>query len=65
MPKMKTHRGAAKRLKFYKSGKVKRNSGFTHHNTGKKSGSALRRLSKGAWLNATDANKMKQLVPYK
>ena len=37
MPKIKTHRGAAKRLRFTKNGKIKRGKAFKSHILNKKS----------------------------
>lgn len=44
MPKMKTHRGAAKRFRVTKNGKVMRQQAFLNHNLGKKSSRRKRRL---------------------
>jgi large subunit ribosomal protein L35 len=45
MPKMKTHRGAAKRFKVTGSGKILRGNGNLNHILEKKSASRKRRLS--------------------
>jgi large subunit ribosomal protein L35 len=46
MPKMKTHRGAAKRFRLSGTGKVMRRKGTGNHFLIKKSGSRKRRISK-------------------
>jgi large subunit ribosomal protein L35 len=45
MPKMKTHRGAAKRFRLTGTGKVMRRKGTGNHFLIKKSGSRKRRVS--------------------
>ncbi len=45
MPKMKTHRGAAKRFRITGSGKVMRRKATGNHFLIKKSGSQKRRIS--------------------
>ena len=47
MPKMKTHRGAAKRFKKTGSGKLKRSHAYTSHLFANKSTKAKRKLRKG------------------
>ena len=44
MPKMKTHRGAAKRFRVTRSGKVLHRKGTGNHFLRKKSGSRRRRI---------------------
>ena len=48
MPRMKTHRGAAKRFRVTRTGKVLRRRAGLNHNLGKKSSSQKRRLSRTA-----------------
>ena len=50
MPKMKTHAGAAKRLKVTGSGKVKRMKAFKSHILTKKSSKRKRNLRRGALI---------------
>jgi large subunit ribosomal protein L35 len=64
MPKMKTHRGAAKRFKKTKSGKVKRYRAFHSHILEKKSPKRKRRLRSAALVNDSDMKKIKKLLPY-
>lgn len=64
MPKMKTHRGAAKRFSLTKGGKVKRAKAFKSHILTKKTRKTKRNLRKVAYLNKTDGKNMKRLIPY-
>lgn len=63
MPKIKTHRGAAKRFKRTASGKLKRSHAFTSHILGKKSAKRKRQLRKSTLVSAGDAKRMEQLIP--
>lgn len=63
MPKMKTHRGAAKRFKRTASGLIKRSHAFTSHILGKKSAKRKRKLRKGGIVSAGDQKRMDQLIP--
>ena len=65
MPKMKTHRGAAKRFSLTKSGKVKRSKAYTSHILNKKSTKRKRNLRKGTYVVAAEEKNIKQLIPYK
>lgn len=64
MPKMKTHKGAAKRFALTKSGKVKRAKAFRRHILTKKTRKTKRNLRKIAYLYKTDAKNIKRLIPY-
>lgn len=63
MPKMKTHRGAAKRFKKTATGKIKRSKAFKSHILEKKSAKRKRNLRKSGILSAADQKRMKQLLP--
>ena len=65
MPKIKTHRGAAKRFSLTKSGKVKRSKAYTSHILNKKSTKRKRNLRKGTYVAAQEEKNIKQLIPYK
>ncbi len=65
MPKLKTNRGAAKRLKKTSSGKLKRAKAYGSHILTKKSRKRKRNIKKGAYVSSSDAKAMKRLVPYK
>ena len=65
MPKIKTHRAAAKRFSLTKSGKVKRAKAFKSHILTKKDTKRKRRLRKGGLADVTNAKVIKKLIPYK
>lgn len=62
MPKKKTHKAAAKRLKVTANGKVKRGKGGNHHFNGKKKAKRKRKLRKGAVEEGKRAEEWKQLM---
>jgi large subunit ribosomal protein L35 len=64
MPKMKTHRGAAKRLKKTGSGKLKRMRAFKSHILNKKTRKRKRRLRKPDLVAGSDAKRMHRILPY-
>jgi large subunit ribosomal protein L35 len=64
MPKMKTHRGAAKRLKRTGTGKLKRMRAFKSHILTKKTRKRKRRLRKPELVSAGDAKRMHRILPY-
>ncbi|ABZ84355.1 50S ribosomal protein l35 [Heliomicrobium modesticaldum Ice1] len=64
MPKMKTHRGAAKRFKKTASGKFKAKNAFTRHILEKKSAKRKRQLRGTAVVAKEDTPKLKELLPY-
>ncbi|MDA8442616.1 MAG: 50S ribosomal protein L35 [Peptococcaceae bacterium] len=64
MPKMKSHRGAAKRFKKTGSGKIVRSHAFTSHILEKKSPKRKRNLRKSAVMHPTDAKRIANMVPY-
>lgn len=65
MPKIKTHRGAAKRFSLTKSGKVKRAKAYTSHILNKKSAKRKRKLRQGTYIAAQEEQNIRQLIPYK
>ena len=64
MPKFKTHRGLAKRVKITARGKVKRGRAFHSHLLSSKSPKRKRNLSKTVVVHSTQEKTMKSLVPY-
>lgn len=62
MPKMKTHRGAAKRLKKTGSGKLKRWHAFHSHILTKKSPKRKRKLRSATLVSKADEKRMKRLI---
>ncbi|MGM0411071.1 MAG: 50S ribosomal protein L35 [Bacillota bacterium] len=65
MPKIKTHKGIAKRVKKTGSGKLKVNRGFANHFQTKKNSNRKRKLRKEKTLNKTYEKRYKKLIPYK
>ncbi|WP_227765747.1 50S ribosomal protein L35 [Zhaonella formicivorans] len=64
MPKMKTHKGAAKRFKVTGSGKFKRAHAFKSHILEKKSPKRKRNLRKTTVVNKVDQQRLVRLLPY-
>jgi large subunit ribosomal protein L35 len=62
MPKMKTHRGAAKRFKVTGSGKIVRRRAFRAHILEKKSSKRTRRLAREAEVTGGDRAQVKRLL---
>ena len=62
MPKMKTHRGAAKRFKVTGTGKIRRRKAWRGHNSGKKSSARWRRVQGDADLSPGDAKRVARLL---
>ncbi|RLL47906.1 50S ribosomal protein L35 [Oceanobacillus piezotolerans] len=63
MPKMKTHRGTAKRFKRTGSGKLKRSHAYTSHMFAHKSQKQKRKLRKGAVVSPGDYKRIKAMLP--
>jgi large subunit ribosomal protein L35 len=64
MPKIKTHRGAAKRFKVTGSGKVQRKRAYLRHILSTKTRKQKRRLRQSTLVAATDVKAIKRLIPY-
>jgi large subunit ribosomal protein L35 len=64
MPKIKTHRGAAKRFSLTGTGKVKRSKAYASHILTKKKRKRKRNLRKPDVLDKRDARGIKKLIPY-
>ena len=62
MPKMKTHRGAAKRFKKTGSGKIVRTKSNKQHILTKKSPKRKRNLRKDAIVDKVDEKRLKQML---
>ncbi len=62
MPKMKTHRGAAKRFKVTGTGKIRRRKAWRGHNRHKKSSARWRRVQGEADLSPGDARRVGRLL---
>lgn len=64
MPKMKTHRGAAKRLKSTASGRLKRHKANKSHILTKKTTKRKRRLRQSDLVAKSDEKRLKRMLPY-
>ena len=64
MPKVKMHRGAAKRFSLTAGGKVKRNKTFARHILTKKTVKRKRNMRQNAVLKKVDEGAIKKLIPY-
>ena len=62
MPKMKTHRGAAKRFKKTGTGQLKRSHAYTSHLFANKSTKQKRKLRKGAFVSTGDYKRIRHLL---
>mgnify|MGYP003479807454 FL=1 len=64
MPKMKTHRGSAKRFKKTGSGKLKRSNAYTSHLFANKSTKQKRKLRKASLVSKGDFKRIRTLLTY-
>ncbi|MEJ2672504.1 MAG: 50S ribosomal protein L35 [Deltaproteobacteria bacterium] len=64
MPKMKTHRGAAKRFKATGKGRLKHKQPYHSHILTSKSAKRKRQLRLPAFLSEAEAKSIKRLLPY-
>jgi large subunit ribosomal protein L35 len=65
MPKLKTHRGAAKRFKRTASGKFKRAHSFKRHILTSKSTKRKRSLRKLVIVSPADQDRLERMLPHK
>ena len=65
MPKLKTHRGAAKRFKKTGTGKFVRTKAFRRHILTSKPKSKKRHMRGTVEVSPADARKIKRMLPYK
>jgi large subunit ribosomal protein L35 len=65
MPKIKTHRGAAKRFSLTGTGKVKRSKAYASHILTSKTRKRKRNLRKSTIFEKSDEREIKKLIPYK
>ncbi len=63
MPKIRTHKGAAKRFKRTASGKLKRNKAYTGHFFIRKGATQKRNLRKAAYVSDADKKRIDRLLP--
>ena len=64
MPKMKTHRGSAKRFSKTGTGKLKRNKSNRQHILTKKRTKRKRQLRQRDLVSADDTPRVRRLLPY-
>ena len=64
MPKLKTHKGAARRFRFTGTGKLRRMKGHRGHFRRKKPPNARRLFSKKLPVSPGDAAQVKRMLPY-
>ena len=64
MPKIKTHRGAAKRFRKTATGKFTRHHSFARHILTKKTRKRKRKLVKSEVVNAADQRRVRRMLPY-
>jgi len=65
MPKLKTHRGAAKRFKKTGSGKIVRAAAFKRHILTSKPTKKKRQMRGTSVVSDSDAAKLERMLPYK
>jgi large subunit ribosomal protein L35 len=64
MPKLKTHKGAAKRFKKTATGKVKRGNAKLRHILTSKETKTKRKMRKGSLVSDGDLAKVLRMIPY-
>ena len=62
MPKMKSHRGAAKRFKQLPSGKIRRRKAFANHILEKKPATRKRRLRSPDTVAPADEKRVRRML---
>ncbi len=64
MPKLKTHKGAAKRFRLTASGKVKRGHSHARHILTKKTNKRKRHLDIDVMVAEGDQKRVERMLPY-
>jgi large subunit ribosomal protein L35 len=64
MPKLKTHKGAAKRFRVSATGKIKRGHSHARHILTKKDTKRKRKLDKDVIISPHDAELVRKMLPY-
>ena len=64
MPKLKTHKGAAKRFRITATGKVKRGHSHARHILTSKTTKRKRILDKDVMVSEADEKPVKRMLPY-
>ncbi len=63
MPKIKTHKGSAKRFKFTGNGKIRRRKAYSNHLFISKTTKQKRNLRKSALVDETNKKRLRRLLP--
>jgi large subunit ribosomal protein L35 len=64
MPKLKTRKSVSKRFRITKTGKIKRGKAFRRHLLGGKTAKRKMKLSRTDYVDSTEANAIKRMLPY-
>jgi large subunit ribosomal protein L35 len=64
MPKLKSHRGAAKRFRSTAGGRFKRSKAYKSHILTKKTTKRKRKLDTSTVVSASDQRRVEQMLPY-
>ena len=64
MPKLKTHKGAAKRVRLTASGKIKRGHSHARHILTKKTNKRKRHLDIDTLVSKADTDRILGMLPY-
>lgn len=64
MPKLKTHKGAAKRFRTTATGKIKRGHSHARHILTKKTNKRKRLLDIDALISKSDQKRVEAMLPY-
>ncbi len=65
MPKQKTRKGVVKRFKITGTGKIKRRKAFARHLMTDKTSKRARQLRHGTTVSASDAKRIRRMLPGK
>ena len=65
MPKLKTHKGAAKRFRLTATGKIKRGHSHARHILTKKTNKRKRLLDIDALVSDSDQKRVERMLPYR
>ncbi len=63
MPKIKTHKGSAKRFKITGNGKIRRRKAYSNHLFISKTAKQKRNLRKSALVDETNEKRLRRLLP--
>ena len=64
MPKLKTHKGAAKRFRWTATGKIKRGHSHARHILTKKTNKRKRLLDIDSLVSESDQKRVERMLPY-